>query len=106
MERSPEGVPPAAPVVLTDRDLDAYGAATRREIELLRQALRSGRGVRHTELDSVGARTAGMSTARFHELTRAVETALRSHLSVERGAQLDSLRIELLVLRVRVEATR
>src|SRR5262245_54073296 len=106
VERPPEAAPPPALVVLTDRDLDAYIAGTRAEIRLLRQALRTNRALAPVTLDSLAARSAGMSVPRFHELTRAVDAALKNHTSLVRGAQLDSLRIELLVLRVRVDATR
>jgi len=103
VDRPPEAPGPPAVVVLTDRDLDVYAMATRMEIRLLRQVLRSEGTSSRSALDSVGAKAAGMSLERFQDLTRAVETALRNHTSLERGAQLDSLRIELLLLRVRVE---
>jgi hypothetical protein len=103
VERPLEAAPPQALVVLTDRDLDAYADGTRMKIHLLRQVLRSKDPLSQTALDSVGAKGAGTSPERFHELTRAVETALKNHTVLERGALLDSLRIELLLLRVRTD---
>lgn len=103
MERPPDGPPAVVAVVLSDRDLDAYVAGTRTEIRYLRVSLSTARDVSPAELDSVGARAAGMPVERFGEVTRGVETALRQHTTLARGPQLDSLRIELMVLRVRTE---
>jgi len=103
VERPPEPAPPQTLVVLTDRDLDAYAAGTRTEIRYLRLSLRTARDVSGAELDSVGARAAAMPVERFREVARGVETALKQHTTLARGPQLDSLRIELLLLRVRTE---
>lgn len=100
----PRDVPPAVTaVVLSDRDLDAYVVGTRTEIRYLRLSLRTARDVSGAELDSVGARAAAMPVERFREVARGVETALKQHTTLARGPQLDSLRIELLLLRVRTE---
>ena len=101
--RPPDGPPTVLAVVLSDRDLDAYLAGTRAEIRYLQGALRTTREVRRAELDSVGARAAGMPVERFRDVTQGVETALKQHTTLARGPQLDSLRIELMVLRVRTE---
>ena len=103
VERPPEPAPPQTLVVLTDRDLDAYAAGTRTEIRYLQGVLRTPREIRQAELDSVGARAAGMPVERFRDVTQGVETALKQHTRLARGPQLDSLRIELMVLQVRGE---
>ena len=103
MERPPEVPPAVIAVVLSDRDLDAYVAGTRAEIRYLRGALRTTQEVGRAELDSVGARAAGMPVERFRDVTQGVETALKQHTTLARRPQLDSLRIELMVLQVRVE---
>lgn len=101
--RPPDAPPAVVALVLSDRDLDAYVAGTRAEIRYLQGALRSARDVSGAELDSVGARAATMPVGRFREVTRGVEAALKQHTTLARGPQLDSLRIELMVLRVRIE---
>lgn len=96
-------MPPPVVVVLSERDLDAYVVGTRFEIRRLREAIRSGRDVGQAELDSVGARAAAMPVDRFRALTQGVEAALKQHTRLARGRELDSLRIDLLLLRVRAE---
>ena len=103
MERPPEVPPAVIAVVLSDRDLDAYVAGTRAEIRYLRGAMRTTRDVSEAELDSVGAGVAAMPVERFREVARGVETALKQHTTLARGRELDSLRVELLVLWVRTE---
>lgn len=89
---------------LGERDLDAYGRGTRAQIDLLRRAIRSGRTVAAALADSVAARAAGISIPQYHDVRNAVEAALKTQAALaNRAARLDSLRIELLVLRVRAE---
>jgi len=103
VERPPEVPPAVIAVVLSDRDLDAYVAGTRAEIRYLQGAMRTTRDVSEAELDSVGAGVAAMPVERFREVARGVETALKQHTTLARGRELDSLRVELLVLWVRTE---
>lgn len=103
VDRPARAAPPPPTVVLSDRDLDAYVAGTRMEIRTLNGALQMKRGLSAATLDSVGARAAGVALDQYRALTRAVAAALKSHIEVVRKHELDSLRIELLVLRVRAE---
>jgi hypothetical protein len=97
-------LPPTA--ALSERDLDAYVSGTRAQIGLLRRTIQAGHTMEITRMDSVGARAAGMSIEQFRAIRSAVETSLKSQaVLADRAAPLDSLRIELLLLRVRAEAT-
>lgn len=103
-ERPTERVPPTA-VALNEADLDDYARGTAAGIAALRQAVRSGGPVDVRWVDSTAARAAGVSVERYRALTTAVEAMLKTQsVLAGRAARLDSLRIELLVLRVRAEA--
>ena len=108
------GAPKAEPITtattpaaaLSERDLDAYASGTRAQIGLLRQTIQAGHAMEVSRLDSVGARAAEMSVEHFRAIRSAVETSLKSQAALaDRAAPLDSLRIELLLLRVRADAT-
>ena len=89
---------------LSERDLDVYATGTRAQIGLLRAAIESGHAVGRAESDSVAARTARVSFEEFEAIRTAVEAALKTQETLAaRAARLDSLRIELLLLRVRAE---
>ena len=100
------GVPPAA-AALSERDLDAYATGTRAQIDLLRHAIQSGHPADGWQIDSTAAAAAGVSVERFREIRAAVEVTLKTQSALAgRAARLDSLRIELLVARVRAEAAQ
>jgi hypothetical protein len=86
--------PPSGAVAtpLSATDLAAYVAGTRGAIAALRRG-ESG------DVDSIAAAVAGVPVERYRAIAQTVETTLK------RGPQLDSLRVELLVLRVRAEGT-
>ena len=95
---------PARLTALSERDLDVYATGTRAQIGLLRAAIESGHAVGRAESDSVAARTARVSVERFQAIRTAVEAALKTQETLAtRAARLDSLRVELMVLRVRAE---
>jgi len=103
-ERPTGGAPPTA-VALSEADLDDYARGTAAGIAALRQAVRSGGLVDERWVDSAAARAAGVSVERYRALGTAVEATLKTQsVLAGRAARLDSLRIELLVLRVRAEA--
>lgn len=88
-------------------DFDAYARGTRAAIRLLRRKLRAGGSITWPLVDSVSAQAAGMSIERFHALSATVESSLRERAAIADEMQrLDSLRVELMVLRVRVESQR
>lgn len=90
---------------LSERDLDAYATGTRAEIEVLRHAMQSGRAVEVRACDSVAAQAARVSVEQFRAIRTAVETSLKTQSVVaSRATRLDSLRIELMLLRVRADA--
>src|SRR5262245_52440071 len=81
-----------APALLSAADVAAYVAGTQGAIAALRRG-ESG------DVDSIAATAAGVPVERYRAIARTVETTLK------RGPQLDSLRVELMVLRVRAEGT-
>lgn len=88
-------------------DFDAYARGTSAEIRLLRGTLRAGDSITWPVVDSVAAQAAGMSIGRFHAVRATVESSLRNRLAIaDEMLRLDSLRVELMVLRVRVESPR
>ena len=100
------GVPPAA-ATLSERDLDDYATGTRAQIDLVRHAILSGHAVDAQGADSTAARAAGVSVEQFRAIRAAVEATLKTQSALAgRAARLDSLRIELMVLRVRAEAAQ
>ena len=105
-DRTDVAPPPAAPTVSAPRpsEFDAYARGASAEIRLLRHTLQAGDSITWPGVDSVGARAAGLSIERFHALSARVESALRAHAAPEEMQRLDSLRVELMVLRVRAEA--
>lgn len=78
-------------------EIDAYARGAAAQVRWVRRALQAKDSVRWATVDSVGAAAVGMSVERYRAVAQAVEAAL------QRAPQLDSLRIELMVLRVRVE---
>jgi hypothetical protein len=116
-ERSPAGASassgarhaPADGAPLAGGELAGYAAGRREEIETMRAALASGGAVGDARLDSVGARAAGLEVDAYRRVVARVEWALRSpgasaaggELARRRGA-LDSLRVERLVLAIRL----
>ena len=100
------GIPETVPVLaaVSERDLDAYAAGTRVRIDRWRQALQSRHAVDSQQVDSAAARAAGVSVAEFRAIAGAVESALKMQAALAgRAARLDSLRTELMVLRVRAD---
>jgi hypothetical protein len=87
----------AAPPSATEVEAYARGAAV--EVRLVRRALQAGDSIRWAEVDSAGAAAVGMTVERFRAVSAVVEATLKN------ARQLDSLRIELMVLRVRAEGT-
>lgn len=88
-------------------DFDAYARGTSAEIRLLRRTLLAGDSITWPVVDSVVAQAAGMSIERFHAVSATVESSLRERAAIADEMQrLDSLRVELMVLRVRVESRR
>jgi len=89
---------------LGERDLDAYAIGTRAQIELIRRAIQSGRPADAGRSDSAAARAAGVPVDRYREIQSKVELLLKAQPAlIGRAAGLDSLRTELIVLRVRAE---
>ncbi len=105
-ERADVAPPPAAPTVSAPgpADFDAYARGTSAEIRLIRHTLQAGDSITWPGVDSVGARAAGLSIERFHALSARVESSLRARAAPGEMQRLDSLRVELMVLRVRAEA--
>ncbi len=117
--RSVSGAEPPQRVVLLNRsDLDAYAVGTAAEIGLLRQAMQSGWAVDRGALDSAGAAAARIPADRYHAVSVAVEAVLRARFALKQpgevrlageaestfardAARLDSLRIDLMMLRIR-----
>ncbi len=110
--------PPQRVLLLNRSELDAYAAAAAVEIGWLRKAMRSGLAVDWRALDSAAAAAAGMSADRLHAVSVAVEAALQSRFApgqpgdlrlageaewtfARDAARLDSLRIDLMMLRIR-----
>lgn len=86
-------------------DFDAYERGASAEIRLLRRTLRTGHSITWPVVDSVAAQVTGMSIERFHAVSATVESSLRERPATAADMQrLDSLRVELMVLRVRVES--
>lgn len=97
---------PTATAAINERDLNAYDAGTRAQIAVLQHAVQAGRPVDVGGTDSAGAKAAGMSLDQFRATRIAVEASLKSQsVLASRAPRLDSLRVELMVLRVRIEAT-
>lgn len=96
---------PPPVVALGEREMEIYATGTRAEIDLVRAALRSGAPVDSSRVEASGARAAGVPVEDFVAIRSTVEAALKSQSAIAgQVARLDSLRIELLVLRVRAEA--
>jgi hypothetical protein len=106
-DRADMAPPPAAltaPAPST-ADFDAYARGTSAAIRLLRRTLGAGGSITWRPVDSVAAQATGMSIERFHALSATVESWLRNGGALTADMQrLDSLRIELMVWRVRVES--
>jgi hypothetical protein len=103
------GAVPAPPARLGSVDFQTYARGTATEIRLLRRALGSGRPPDPGTADSAAA-AAGVSVDRFREISAGVENALRAGALPDTGytteAQLlDSLRIELRVLRLKADVS-
>ena len=95
---------PAALVTVSASDLDRYAAGTRAQIDLLRRTIQSGHRADGSQIDSTAAAAAGVSVEQFHAIRAAVESTLKTQSALaDSAARLDSLRIELLLLRVRAE---
>lgn len=102
---APPAHEPEAPVV-GSAELDAYARGTTVQVRSVRRALQAGDSVRWSAVDSAGAAAAGMPVERFRVVSAAVESALKQRTVIaERQERLDSLRVELMVLRVRAEGT-
>lgn len=106
-DRADMAPPPAALTVSTPKagDFDAYERGISAAIQLLRRRLKTGDSITWPVVDSVAARAAGLSIEQFRAVSRTVESSLRERAATATELQrLDSLRVELKVLRVRVEA--
>lgn len=106
-DRADLAPPPAARMALAPgrAEFEAYERGTSAEIRFLRRALGAGGYVTWAVADSVAARAAGMSIERFQAVSATVESSLRERAAPAADRQrLDSLRVEMMVLRVRVEA--
>ena len=102
-ERPAESLP-AATMAVSASDLDRYAMGTRAQIDELRRAIRSGHPADRWQIDSTAAAAARVSVEEFQAIQAAVDAALKTRETLaNRAAGLDSLRIELLVLRVRAE---
>lgn len=92
-------VPPTV-VVIGDQELEHYERGRRAELHRLRASRPAGDSIGPAALDSIGALAAGVAPAVYDSEVRLVENYLRSHRGAGSGrlAQLDSLRVERLVL--------
>ena len=100
----PLAMAPAPAPAPTVAELAAYARGTTVQVRLVRRVLQAGDSIRWAEVDSAAAAAAGMSVERFRAVAAAVETALKERRVITvRRERLDSLRVELLLLRVRSE---
>ncbi len=105
--------PPAAAAAqsatLLPADIAAYQAGRRRELAALRVVLGEGGTIAPERLDSIGAAVAGVTLEEYRRLTGRIETRLRAppdsgpDWPAPQRARLDSLRVERLVLLVRMQ---
>lgn len=102
-ERTPQPPILAVTLVPSDAEAGAYARGATAQIRFVQRALQAGGPVRWTIVDSVGAAAAGMTIERFRAVSVAVETALKERVVVDRQERLDSLRVELMLLRVRTQ---
>ena len=104
----------ATVTVLGRTEVEAYAAGTAAQIGLLRRALHASDRVTARGLDSVASAATGIAADRFRAIAFAVETVLKARtgsiasgdeaLFVAQAPRLDSLRIELMMLRLRARA--
>ena len=105
-DREVQPGPPAAPVAPPPSvaEVEAYARGAAVEVRWVRRALQAGDSIEWAEVDSAAAAAVGMTVERFRAVSAAVETALKQRTVIaERQERLDSLRIELLVLRIRAQ---
>jgi predicted small lipoprotein YifL len=106
-DSGPERLPPQAVIAAPEpsaADFDAYAAGTAVEIRMARRALQAGKTVRWFAVESAGAAAVGLPLERYRAMTAAVETALKQPVATTSETRgLDSLRVDLMLLRVRAE---
>ena len=106
-DREPQSGPPlvaAFAALPSGAEIDAYARGAAAQVRWVRRAVQAKDSIRWAAVDSVGAAAVGMPVERFRAISAAVEVALKERRVItDRQERLDSLRVELMVLRVRVE---
>ena len=110
----PPSPPTAVPYLLVPSEATAYRRGREREIALLRDAIARHRSITPVSSLEAGATAAGLSPDAYERLVTRVDSGLRLRTTLAardsagparaEWAELDSLRVELAVLRSRLDA--